>query len=100
MEFICATADSDLSKEHIGGASSPETAAWLRTFLEAPNVGFALCDEDLRFIFINHALARMNGLPIEDHLGKTIQDVLAGRPTKSSPCLNAYSPLARPRSLN
>jgi len=76
MEFICATADSDRSEGHVGDLSSPETAAWLRKYLDAPNVGFAVCDEHLRFVFINHALAQMNGFPAEAHLGKTIQEML------------------------
>jgi PAS domain S-box-containing protein len=76
MEYICSTEDPDLWERYIGNHSSPETTAWLRKFLDVPNVGFAVCDEDLRFTFINHALAQMNGLPAEAHLGKTVQDIL------------------------
>ena len=76
MEYICSTEDLDLWERYIGNHSSPETTAWLRKFLDVPNVGFAVCDEDLRFTFINHALAKMNGLPAEAHLGKTVQDIL------------------------
>jgi formate hydrogenlyase transcriptional activator len=76
MEYICSTVDPDLWERYISNHSSPETTAWLRKFLDVPNVGFAVCDEDLRFTFINHALAQMNGLPAEAHLGKTVQDIL------------------------
>jgi signal transduction histidine kinase len=41
-----------------------------------PNVGFAICDDQLRFESINRALASMNGVPVKDHLGKTVRDVL------------------------
>jgi PAS domain S-box-containing protein len=33
-------------------------------------------DTDLRFVYINEWLARLNGLPVEAHLGKTIDEVL------------------------
>jgi DNA-binding CsgD family transcriptional regulator len=39
-------------------------------------VGFAILDDQLRFEAINKALAEMNGVPLEDHLGKTIREVL------------------------
>lgn len=76
MEYICSTENPDLGERYLGDRSSSGTSAWLRQFLDAPNVGFAVCDEDLRYIFINDDLARMNGLPAEAHLDKTIQDIL------------------------
>jgi len=39
-------------------------------------VGLCYFDKDLRFLYINEWLARINGLPVEAHLGKTIQEVL------------------------
>ncbi len=46
-----------------------------RLYAIAP-VGLCYHDTDLRFIYINEWLARMNGLPVEAHLGKTIDEVL------------------------
>ena len=39
-------------------------------------VGLAICDNQLRFRAVNKALAAMNGVSPQAHLGKTICDVL------------------------
>ncbi|MFJ1470903.1 MULTISPECIES: PAS domain-containing protein [Massilia] len=39
-------------------------------------VGLAVLDLDLRFMRINRQLAEINGLPAEDHIGKSIHDVI------------------------
>ena len=39
-------------------------------------VGLCYFDTDLRFLYINEWLARINGLSVEAHLGKTIEEVL------------------------
>lgn len=39
-------------------------------------VGLAVLDLDLRFVRINRLLADINGLPVEDHIGKSIHDVI------------------------
>lgn len=84
MEYLCSTENPDLER-YLGEQSSPETSSWLRKFFDAPNVGFAVCDADLRFLFINQALAAMNGLPIDAHLGKTVQDILGDTAEKIVP---------------
>jgi len=39
-------------------------------------VGVCIVDEELRFVAINDALAKINGIPASDHLGKTVREVL------------------------
>jgi PAS domain S-box-containing protein len=39
-------------------------------------VGLAVLDLDLRYVRINRLLAEINGLPVEDHIGKSIYDVI------------------------
>jgi PAS domain S-box-containing protein len=39
-------------------------------------VGLAVLDLDLRFVRINRLLAEINGLAVEDHVGKSIHDVI------------------------
>jgi PAS domain S-box-containing protein len=46
-------------------------------FTQSP-VGMAVYDNDLRFLRLNEALAAVNGLPIAEHLGRRITDVLPG----------------------
>lgn len=38
--------------------------------------GIAILDKDLRYVRVNPALAQMHGLPAEEHIGKTIGDVI------------------------
>ncbi|MBX3001867.1 MAG: PAS domain-containing protein [Caldilineaceae bacterium] len=47
-----------------------EALALLDAFFDLAPVGLAMLDEDLRFVRINEALARMNGISVEDHLHK------------------------------
>src|SRR5205085_2887149 len=44
--------------------------------LPAETAGMAIVDTQLRYVQIDEALARLNGLPVEAHLGKTVQEVL------------------------
>ncbi|MDF3142274.1 MULTISPECIES: SpoIIE family protein phosphatase [unclassified Streptomyces] len=44
--------------------------------LHSSPIGLAVLDNDLRYRFINDALARLNGLPVTAHLGRSILDVL------------------------
>lgn len=39
-------------------------------------IGLAVLDSDLRFLEINHAMAEMNGLSIDRHLGRAIGEIL------------------------
>ena len=53
-----------------------ESEQLLSTYFSASRVGLVILDANLRFLAINHALAEMNGIPPEAHLGKTIREVL------------------------
>ena len=55
--------------------SSVRSSDFKRLYAIAP-VGLCYFDTDLRFLYINQWLARINGLPVKAHLGKTIDDVL------------------------
>ncbi|MER8186412.1 SpoIIE family protein phosphatase [Kitasatospora sp. NPDC094015] len=46
-------------------------------FTQSP-VGMAVYDDQLRFVRLNEALARINGLSVDEHLGRTITEVLPG----------------------
>ena len=47
-------------------------------FFNAPTVGLGICDDELRYQTVNDALAAMNGIPAEAHLGRTLREVLHG----------------------
>jgi PAS domain S-box-containing protein len=42
-------------------------------------VGLAFLDSEMRYVRINEALAKMNGRPVEEHLGRTVEEILGER---------------------
>ena len=46
-------------------------------FGDAP-VGFAFFDRELRYVRVNEKLAEINGVPAEEHVGRTIPDIVPG----------------------
>ncbi|MFD6878872.1 MULTISPECIES: SpoIIE family protein phosphatase [unclassified Streptomyces] len=52
-------------------------AALQSLFTQSP-IGLATLGPDLRFLRVNDALARMNGVPAADHLGKRLTEVVPG----------------------
>jgi PAS domain S-box-containing protein len=55
---------------------SERALALLDTLFATAPVGLAFFDEDLRYVRINEALAAINGLPVADHIGRSLGDVL------------------------
>ncbi|WP_027892025.1 PAS domain S-box protein [Calidithermus chliarophilus] len=52
-----------------------EANALLQTLLESAPLGFAFVDHELRYRYVNAALARLNGLPPEAHLGRSVGEL-------------------------
>ncbi|WP_405586989.1 SpoIIE family protein phosphatase [Streptomyces sp. NBC_01190] len=50
--------------------------AALDALLESSPLGVAIFDDKLRYTRINESLAELNGLPVADHIGRTVVDVL------------------------
>ncbi len=50
--------------------------ALLNSLLDNAPVGFGFFDHDLRYLRLNPALAEIGGVPIEDHIGRTLSEVL------------------------
>jgi two-component system CheB/CheR fusion protein len=70
----------DVTAEHAGRSQRVRRTQEQRTELEtlynkAP-VGLALFDRDLRFVRINERLADINGVPVDEHLGRSVWDVV------------------------
>jgi PAS domain S-box-containing protein len=56
-------------------AEKDEALSELDTVLSASPAGIALWDRELRYVRVNDALARLNGLSAAEHVGKTTKDV-------------------------
>jgi len=52
--------------------------AVLDSFFTQSPVGMAVYDTELRFVRLNEALAQINGVPVEQHLGRRTSEVLPG----------------------
>jgi PAS domain S-box-containing protein len=64
-----------LVRERLARAQAEEARGLIDTFLSSAHIGLSLVDKELRFRFLNKALAHENGVPVEAHLGRTLQDV-------------------------
>jgi PAS domain S-box-containing protein len=61
------------------GARGPDPGSWwFRALLDGTRAGVGIVDTDLRYVYVNPALARMNGLEPEAHIGRTIGEVIPG----------------------
>jgi len=67
----------DITEQLRAKHRSLETEVLLTTALEAAPVGVGFVDENLRYVRINPTLASFHDLPVEDHLGRTVNEVLA-----------------------
>jgi PAS domain S-box-containing protein len=56
--------------------AAQEERALLDTLLGQAPIGFDFVDRELRFVRVNEVLAANNGLPADDHIGRTVRDVL------------------------
>ena len=53
-----------------------ESREHLNAFLNNSPVGFAIWDREFRYVFINDVLQKINGPSLEEHIGKTVQEIL------------------------
>lgn len=51
-------------------------ARLLDEIFEGADFGLAVWDRDLRFLRVNQALARINGRPVAEHIGRSLEEVL------------------------
>ncbi len=68
----------------------------LKVYASSSNVGFSILDADLRFRVVSQPLAKMNGLPVEVHLGRTVREVLGDAAETVEACLHEVLAAAEP----
>lgn len=56
-------------------ARSRRQLAELETLYHTAPIGFALLDREFRFLRVNSKLARINGVPVEEHAGRTLREI-------------------------
>lgn len=76
--FITDITDRKRAEETLACSErrSREQLAELDVIYDTAPVGLCIMNTDLRFLKINQRLARMNGLPVEQHIGRTLREVI------------------------
>ncbi|HEY3636837.1 MAG TPA: PAS domain S-box protein [Rhizomicrobium sp.] len=76
--------------------TSEEALALLDTLLSSAPIGVAFIDLSYHFVRINEAMAGFNGLPVEDHVGRTVRDVVPGMWAQIEPAFRDVLATGRP----
>lgn len=58
------------------GQTLTEGEELLAAFLRSSNVGVGILDSNVRYLAVNKVLAEMSGVPAQNHLGRTVREVL------------------------
>ncbi|MGI0485841.1 PAS domain S-box protein [Pantanalinema rosaneae CENA516] len=66
-----------LERERLARSQAEAVQQQLATIVDTSPIGLALLDAEQRFIAINEALAEINGLPREHHLGKSVPELFS-----------------------
>ncbi len=68
-----ALKEDSLVSQH---AHPSQRLAQLQAIYDGVPVGLCLLDRKLRYVSLNQRLAEMNGVPLVDHLGRTVREVI------------------------
>jgi PAS domain S-box-containing protein len=78
--LLQAAREVEADQRHLDGlrtAPPPEdTVELVDRMFDAASIGFALLDEQLRYVRVNKELAAINGVPVDLHRGRTLHEVL------------------------
>jgi PAS domain S-box-containing protein len=75
IEPAVALCGAALQRAWISDESS-RLAALLDTLLQQAPVGFAFIDREFRYSHVNTRLAETNGIPVAEHLGRTVEEIV------------------------
>ena len=66
----------DISKQQALQAELAQQQGLLNSLIGNAPIGIAILNSDLRYLQINETLAEINGVPVAEHLGKTVREIL------------------------
>ncbi|MEQ8753860.1 MAG: PAS domain S-box protein [Coleofasciculus sp. G1-WW12-02] len=78
---------SDITEQKQVELAVRKSEAVLNAFIASSPIGMAFFDRDLRYLYANEALATMNGVPLSQHVGRTIWEVLPHVASEVGPML-------------
>ena len=67
----------DITHSKLAAQRAAEQAAELSRLYATAPVGLFFLDAELRFVRANQMLAELNGMPAEEHIGRTLREVLS-----------------------
>jgi PAS domain S-box-containing protein len=94
LKWIGITTDIHERKQAEMDLQKSETV--LHAFLASSPIGLVFLDRDLRYIHANQALATINGIPLSEHLGRTLWDVLPEWAPQLAPILQSVMQTQEP----
>jgi PAS domain S-box-containing protein len=74
-----------------------ESHALLDNLFASSPVGLGVWDRNLRYVRVNEALAEINGVPVEDHIGRTLGEVVPGIAEQFEPIYREVLETGEPR---
>jgi formate hydrogenlyase transcriptional activator len=93
-DFVLLRAGDAIPFADVPELSEPEKM--LASYFDSSSLGFCIVDSDLRYLTINDKLAQMNGLPAEEHIGKTVREVVGDFADQLEPVLRKILTIGEP----
>ena len=75
--------ETAIAEERSARVEAEEALALLRATYDTAPVGLCVLDRELRFRFINERLAEINGASVQDHIGRTLREIVPDLAPKS-----------------
>jgi PAS domain S-box-containing protein len=66
----------DVTERREGEREQQRTLTTLNNLVASAPMGISILDAEMRFRHVNGPLAEMNGIPAEDHIGKTVAEIV------------------------
>jgi signal transduction histidine kinase len=72
---LAASFDAMAARVEAAAKAREDTFKLLDVVLDSAPIGFALLDRELRYLRVNDALARLNGAPAAEHVGRPVREL-------------------------
>jgi len=72
---LAASFDAMAARVEAAAKAREDTFKLLDVVLDSAPIGFALLDRELRYLRVNDALARLNGAPAAEHIGRPVREL-------------------------
>jgi PAS domain S-box-containing protein len=79
----------DVTEQRLAERALKESEEQLNAFFNSSLVGMTIIDRDYRYLKVNGPLAEMNGLPIAEHAGKSVKEIIPNLAFTIEPLLKA-----------